>query len=391
MFNEGVHLPDMDGVILLRPTSSPVIFKQQIGRAISSTGKKNPVIFDLVMNLTNLHSIDAIEDEVYEALAAARDTDPKAKDEIIDRFQVIDETKEITDLIVRLNRVLGATWTVMYNEAKEYYRIHKNLNIPRRYVTPEGYALGSWISIQRRVRGGTLSGILTENQIRKLDTIGMNWEYKHNTNFNDKFELAKRYYEKNGNLDITARYKTYEGIPLGKWITRLRRLRKNGSASLTEEMIRKLDSIGMIWNYAVYRWDAYIGAAEKYAKEHGNLNVPAKYCTEDGTSLGGWIQQLRLTVNYPQLHYAEISEEKISQLNALGMDWAGCFKTNWEMGISELEKYRKENGPGKIPLAYVSESGFKLGKWISHKKDRYKMMPDDETRKKKLIELGITF
>ena len=33
MFNEGVDVPAIDTVLLLRPTASPVVFLQQIGRA----------------------------------------------------------------------------------------------------------------------------------------------------------------------------------------------------------------------------------------------------------------------------------------------------------------------------------------------------------------------
>lgn len=42
MLNEGVHVDDVDGVILLRPTVSPIIYLQQIGRALSAGSKKTP-------------------------------------------------------------------------------------------------------------------------------------------------------------------------------------------------------------------------------------------------------------------------------------------------------------------------------------------------------------
>ena len=50
MLNEGIHVDDVDGVILLRPTVSPIIYLQQIGRALSAGSKNQPVIFDLVNN-----------------------------------------------------------------------------------------------------------------------------------------------------------------------------------------------------------------------------------------------------------------------------------------------------------------------------------------------------
>lgn len=52
MLNEGVHVDDVNGVILFRPTVSPIIYKQQIGRALSaSKSAKAPVIFDIVNNI----------------------------------------------------------------------------------------------------------------------------------------------------------------------------------------------------------------------------------------------------------------------------------------------------------------------------------------------------
>jgi superfamily II DNA or RNA helicase len=64
MLNEGVHVADVDGVILLRPTVSPIIYKQQIGRALSASKKKDAVIFDIVSNIENLYSIGTIEEEM---------------------------------------------------------------------------------------------------------------------------------------------------------------------------------------------------------------------------------------------------------------------------------------------------------------------------------------
>ena len=42
MLNEGIHISDVNGVILLRPTVSPIIYKQQIGRALSASSKSTP-------------------------------------------------------------------------------------------------------------------------------------------------------------------------------------------------------------------------------------------------------------------------------------------------------------------------------------------------------------
>ena len=61
MLNEGVHVDDVDGVILLRPTVSPIIYLQQIGRALSAGSQNTPVIFDLVNNFDSLSCIDCLK------------------------------------------------------------------------------------------------------------------------------------------------------------------------------------------------------------------------------------------------------------------------------------------------------------------------------------------
>lgn len=61
MLNEGIHVDDVDGVILLRPTVSPIIYLQQIGRALSAGSEKTPVIFDLVNNFDSLYCIDCLK------------------------------------------------------------------------------------------------------------------------------------------------------------------------------------------------------------------------------------------------------------------------------------------------------------------------------------------
>ena len=80
---------------------------------------------------------------------------------------------------IALEATLTASWDMMYAEAAAFYRANGHLDIPRRYRTEANLPLGNWIMTQRTVRRGTKSGILTEEQIKKLDAIGMIWESPH--------------------------------------------------------------------------------------------------------------------------------------------------------------------------------------------------------------------
>ena len=66
MLNEGVHIPDIEGVIMLRPTASPIIYKQQLGRALSVGHNNNPVVFDIVNNIQSCEMIAHFHDELRE-------------------------------------------------------------------------------------------------------------------------------------------------------------------------------------------------------------------------------------------------------------------------------------------------------------------------------------
>lgn len=54
MLNEGIHVKGTDCVIMLRKTISPQVYFQQLGRCLSSSATKMPIIFDFVSNKSNL-------------------------------------------------------------------------------------------------------------------------------------------------------------------------------------------------------------------------------------------------------------------------------------------------------------------------------------------------
>ena len=54
IFNEGVDIPEINQVIMLRPTQSPVVFVQQLGRGLRKCeGKEYVVVLDFIGNYMN--------------------------------------------------------------------------------------------------------------------------------------------------------------------------------------------------------------------------------------------------------------------------------------------------------------------------------------------------
>ena len=175
MLNEGIHVEDVSGVILSRPTVSPIVFKQQIGRALAAGSKKAPVIFDIVNNFENLCSIGAIQEEMIQAAGSYRYWGEE--DKIINEsFKIIDLTLDCGELFEQIQESLSSSWDGMYEKAAQFYHAHGHLDVPKRYVTEDRHTLGSWIGVQRRVRAGAAAGILTDSRVRRLDEIGMIWD-----------------------------------------------------------------------------------------------------------------------------------------------------------------------------------------------------------------------
>lgn len=389
MLNEGIHVEGVDGVILLRPTVSPIIYKQQIGRALSASKGNDTVIFDIVLNIENLYSVDAIEDEMQIATAYYRFYG-EDKEIVNEHFKIIDEVRDCKKLFDKLESVLSASWELMYNCAKEYYLENGNLDVPKRYVTADGYNLGSWLNTQRLVYSGKAKGNLSDLQIRKLETIGIRWENINDIKWKAYYEAAKNYYNEHGDLRVPITEDNYKGVELSRWISQLRNYRKSGihTSTLTPERIADLDKIGMIWDVPDYLWETYYNSAVLYHKQNGNLDVPSYYVDANGVKLGRWIFTLRAARKSTNTKRANLSSLQIAKLDELGMIWENKRAVNWENTYHEAEIYYKKNGNLNVPVGYITDSGCKLGRWIRRQRDKYPDLISKE-KIKRLENIGM--
>ena len=365
MLNEGVHIDGVSGVILLRPTVSPIIYKQQIGRALAAGSKKNSVIIDVVNNIENLYSVAAVQQEMTDAINYYRGIGQETRI-VNETFTITDETRDSKQLFCELEETLSASWDSMYLLAKGYYEKHHNLEIERRYVTPEGYALGSWLNTQRRVRSGKICGILTEERIRKLDAIGMDWRGKYDLAWDKYYNALCKYKYEFGNIDIKANYVTPDGVELGAWISNLRTAKNSRRRGyyLTDERIAMLGKLGMIWDKLDYQWEKNYSACVEYYKEHRSLDIPAHYATKDGLRIGAWIRRMRKARDGRLKGAQQLTQDQIRRLDAIGMEWQDSFTQRWEYGYAKAKEYYARHGDIDVPATYVTEDGFPLGKWL---------------------------
>ena len=371
MLNEGVHVDDVDGVILLRPTVSPIIYLQQIGRALSAGSKKTPVIFDLVNNFDSLCCIDCLKNEMEEAFVLFP-TSYGERAHFSDRFRIIDETKDSRILFRKLQANLSSAWDTYYTAARQWYQEKGNLRIPKSYVTSTGLTLGSWIQTQRRVYSGAVAGGLTEEKVRKLNEIGMIWDARDQS-WNNALAELQTYFNEHGNLDIKARYETPDGFKLGRWVCNLRtKVRTKGlDQALTPEQQQQLAELGMIWDRNSEKWEDYFEAAENYYKTHGNLDVMTKYVTENGLPLGRWLSEISHQVCGENQDQISLSEEQLKRLRSIGFRQEKKTDRQWNEKYMLARNYYETYGNLNIPLSY-SINGVRLGRWIANVRSKRK-------------------
>ena len=386
MLNEGVHVEGISGVILFRPTISPIIYKQQIGRALTAGDTAAPLILDVVNNFEGLTSISGLQSEMQEAVHRLY-ANGEGDKIVTERFEVIEQVHDCRVLFEQLQASLSSGWEHYFSEASIYYAEHSNLNVPKLYTTPGGLSLGVWLVTQRRVREGQIQGNLTEQQIARLDSIGMVWGNRKEIAWQHGFEVAKKYHDTYGNLMVPGKYVDPDGYPLGQWIIKTRQQKLNGR--LKEERIAQLDEIGMVWNIFDAKWEKAYALAAAYYEENGNLNIPRSYMTAAGERLGQWVASQQWA--YPK---GKLTDEQVERLNRIGMYWGNRNDRQWNEGYQEAKRYFEVYGNLNVPINYVSPGGYALGKWI--KRQRYaRLNPEKsgavltEERIAKLDEIGM--
>ena len=210
-----------------------------------------------------------------------------------------------------------------------------------------------------------------------------------------RYELAKNYYEKYGNLEIKASFITLDGIThdekgykLGLWIIKQRQHYSNNK--LSEEMIQKLENIGMIWNINDHIWFEYYNLAKKYYLEHGNLQISTDYVVDD-KKLGKWIHGQRKA--YKQIGTYSLTPKRIELLNEIEMVWS--VHNKWYEYYCLAKKYyktygnlliKKDDFRTKDGINY-DEDGLNIGVWVSNQRRNKDTLTKDQI--KKLEEIGM--
>ena len=451
-YNEGVHAPGVDGVILGRSTSSDIVFFEQIGRALSvkeNTKEKyeeyqslsrnklleiaksqsievtsnmtkdeiierllSPVIIDLTNNIEYIEELENnLKDRIKEIQKSLGHNKRKIKIRNLN-FDIMVENRDLFEVLKYVrDRLRPNTWELNYSLAKIYFEKYGDLEISKKFKTlngidedENGYSLGIWLINQRQMYK---KGKLSKERIELLKQIGMRFEIVYNiVDWAEMYMLAEIYFKKYGSLEIKQNFKTLNGIDydengynLGWWLVRQRQMYKK--SKLSKEREELLEKIGMRFetrdNDEV--WNQMYMLAELYFKEYGNLEIPYKFKTlngtdedENGYNLGVWLVRQR------QRHkISKLSKEREELLEKIGMRFETRDNNEvWTRMYKLTETYFKKYGNLEISKKFKTlngtdedENGYNLGGWLVSQRQMYKKGKLSPERKELLNQIGM--
>ena len=444
-YNEGIHAPNVDGVILGRATSSDIVFFEQIGRGLAVRGdakekfeqlaqyskkeleemcksreieiKENytkedlierliaPTIIDLSNNFRYIKELENnLKNRVREAQNRKVETNPreiKIKDV---SFDIEMEDQDFYEMLEDIKERLLTPWEEMYGYAKIYYEHYNDLEVPQKFRTNDGYTyeedgkirLGQWISSQRQItsqeseRGCLLTEIGMRFETRKRNTLS--WE--------EMYGYAKIYYEHYNDLEVPQKFRTNDGytyeedgkIRLGNWISNQRQ-----NVPQESEQGHLLTEIGMRFETknSTLGLEEMYGYAKIYYEHYNNLEVPTRFRTNDGYTyeeegkirLGQWINNQRR--NVPQ------ESERGYLLSKIGMRFKNKY-LGWEEMYEYAKIYYEHYNDLEVPQKFRTNDGYtyeeegkiRLGQWISSQRQ---ITPQESERGYLLSKIGMRF
>ncbi|MFJ8195408.1 DUF3427 domain-containing protein [Streptomyces sp. NPDC096152] len=154
LFNEGLDIPDVDTLLLLRPTNSATVFLQQLGRGLRRTETK-PVL--TVLDFIGQHRAEFRFEEQFRALTNL------SRNRLVDHIehdfpqlpsgcQIILEGKSKDLVLDNIRTQLGATVKTLVREVRDYGTPHlaDYLRESRREIKELYKSGNSWTTVLRR-------------------------------------------------------------------------------------------------------------------------------------------------------------------------------------------------------------------------------------------------
>ena len=258
MLNEGIHVPHVDAIIMLRGTASGNIYLQQLGRCMhTGTVGRRPVVLDLANNIDSAFSESSVafERKAYTKAVKELSEEPESE-EPGDFIEVVDYLMEVREVLAKIEERMAycerwEVWEKNYQEAKEFYETHGRF--PYRKENKRLYCWAyQWMTGTR--------GKNYPERLLMIQDIG--WELSARQSWEDSYEEAKKFYEEHGYFPHCK-----ENKRLYDWASQWMRKYEN----VDSERTRLIKSIGWKRKKHFPTWEENYAQAKRFYDEHGSF------------------------------------------------------------------------------------------------------------------------
>ncbi|WP_319446910.1 MULTISPECIES: DEAD/DEAH box helicase [unclassified Mycobacterium] len=394
---EGVDVPTLDGIAFIDPRRSEVDIVQAVGRAIRKSDDK--VIGTIVIPVFVDSKADpeaALDDSVFKSVwdvikaLRAHDDDlaeqidtlrremgrrggvPRLPNKIHLDVPVHVGQDFVRAFDARLVERTSPPWEFWFGLLQRHVDDHGTAQVLQTYVTEAGERLGSWVTIQRSLRSkNRLSAVRQE----LLDILpGWSWDPKADQ-WEDGFRHLREYVNEHGTAGIRDDHVDNDGYRLGKWVGKQR----TKWATLPGDRKNRLQELpGWTLDARSALWESSFTALAHYAQEHGDA-TPPRGLLVDGIDLESWVRRQRRT-------WDKLTEERRERLQALPSWTLNMLDDKWDTAYQYLVDYMQATGSAQVLQSYVTDDGFRLGKWVSVQRRTWDKLSED--RKQRLTQLA---
>lgn len=340
MLNEGLHLKNISGVLLLRPTNSSIIWHQQIGRAIEANNVNTPVIIDAVNNFSSIGQGMDLLQEVKNAIAKEKEDNPNFDDSDfvdIDTFFVLEQVMEIQGMFREIEGRLQDSWDLYIKALKQYKEREGDCLVPYNHievVDDMSVKLGRLCSNVRNIKKGNARGILTKGMEGQLNQIGFVWDaLKYR--FENKAKDIAEYYKRNGKYPLSGS-KDFTIRRLGQFLNdeKEKMCEKNYPVWKKKIIERYLPEFSCE-RYSDKTFRRFIHFVKIYKEKYGHTDIKCSDVIDDykiGVVYSGLKQRRNI-----------LSEKKLRELERLGINLEDKRHTIFNKKI-DLAKEAVEKG-----------------------------------------------
>jgi superfamily II DNA or RNA helicase len=399
---EGVDIPAIDSVLFGAPKESVIDIVQAVGRALRRHGDTDiatvivPALIpdaedqgeagpDATGNryenvLRVVRAMCAHDDDLADELQAARarraadpvDQPPGLPSRITVLAPPGTLQATLDALGIHVLTRISSSWWDGYGAARAYYDSHGDLDVPTTYVTPNGFGLGTWLTVQRADRNRSA---MPPDRIRLLDRIAMIWD-RYEAAWMAAYHELRAYSSQHGHFEVPAGYRTADGVKLSEWQGTQRDNDRAGT--LTSARRALLDAIGFPWDPAESRWMRRYHQLTDALTRHGSPSgLPP------GSPEATWLEGQHLAH-----HRGKLPAGKVTLLEQAGVTIRRPGPDTWMTAYQAVADFKAEHGHLRIPAGYTGTAGIDLCDWQRDQRVRRKAGRITSEQERLLTEAG---